>query len=233
MSLAIINHNNVDIEVLQIDNEYYIAESDITLAIGASRNAVREQRRRNPEIYREGRHYLMHTNRVHNTDRIVWSFRGLSRLLMRMNTQLAIQFQDRLEDFLEGLRTGEVGVITRDEMDALMTLNKDLREQLSNRNQKYELLEEQVRQIESRLQTINTHEQKEIKKRVEVLVLKLHRLYRTPLTKLYPQIWGDLHHRYEVGSYKEIKRDQIISVIMYLEGRIDWCFLQEKQIRVR
>lgn len=130
MSLAILQFNSHDIEIFEISNEYYILETDLTRAIGATRNAIYEQRRRNTEVYNENKHIILHTIRGQRQKRVLWSPRGVSRLLMRMNTPLALKFQDFLEDHIEDLRKGKTRIVSTD-LDFIMSSARKIANQIN------------------------------------------------------------------------------------------------------
>jgi len=116
MSTALMVFESKPVELIPIEKngvlDYWIAEVDLVRTLDVSKNALRKQRKDNPEIFRQGIHYEneMVTIRDQLRKRIIWSPRGINRLLMRLNVPKAIQFQDALEDLLESLRTGKITI---------------------------------------------------------------------------------------------------------------------------
>lgn len=114
---------------------------------------------RNPERFRKGREYDVFTIRDsigRMQKQVVWTERGIYVLLMRLNLPIALEFQDRLVDFLADMREGKFTVNLKMEATLLaqqMNLNRKLLseeyglEQDQSLHEKVELVLEEQRQL--------------------------------------------------------------------------------------
>lgn len=233
MSLIIRKFEDKDLSIYHSDDkEFFMRIPEIASALGVGRTAIHNVLNRNSDEFIEGIDWdtvtICDGTGRRRKNKVIYKI-GIIKVTFLVKSGKAKAFRQFAANILLKLANEEATLVSSSQIDELQTLIYSLQEDLSSMNQKYQLLENQYRQLTTDTQQITQVERDQIRKRVDALARKLHQLYRTPLTRLYPDIWKSLHVKFKVKTYTDIRRDQVIPVIMDLEGRLDTCHLIERE----
>lgn len=226
------------LQIIEKNNQRVLTTAQLAEAYGADVKVINRNFQRNNERYTQGKHYyalsgeeLKDFKRSRQIDvslkytsvLYLWTEKGAWLHAKSLNTDAAWDAYESLVDDYYSIKEQKIIPMSKDQ--ALVTMLRttaDLVEDTQSIKQEQHAMRKLITEIDEKVDeqiTLDHGEQRRLQKAVACKVYEItddHPSQR----KLFREIYREIKDRFAVPSYKDVKRQELLSAIKYVENYI-------------